>query len=142
MVKGWVVGEGVTGGRVAPIRHTRLYMLDAMSLDASPRLALDGVTLVMLFSWQQTADMWTMGLQTTSGSVIRERSAVPLTASGVDLWAPVQYDQRMPGGQLWIAWGDQRPRAPGREDWRGDARLYYRPRALVEAVRGTSLALY
>lgn len=106
------------------------------------REALDGVTLVMLISWQQTADMWTMGLETTSGSVIRQRSAVPLTASGVDLWAPVQYDQRMPGGQLWIAWGDQQPRSPGREDWRGDARLYYRPRALVEAVAGSALALY
>ena len=106
------------------------------------REALDGVTIVMPWRWQQAADMWTMGLQTTGGSVIRESGAVPLTAAGVDLWAPISYDPRMPGGQLWIAWGDQQPRSPGREDFRGDARVYYRPAALVAAVAGTALELY
>ena len=106
------------------------------------REPFDGVTLVLRLFWQQTADMWTHGLETTSGAVIRATAGQPLTASGVDLWADVQADARMPGGQLWVAWGDQRPRAPGREDFRGEARLYYRPRALVEAVRGTELELY
>jgi hypothetical protein len=105
------------------------------------REALDGVTLVMPFRWQQAADMWTMGMQTTGGALIRASGAVPLTSSGVDLWATVQADARMPGGQLWIAWGDQVPRSPGRDDFREGARLYYRPRALVAAVRGTALAL-
>jgi hypothetical protein len=105
------------------------------------REALDGATLRMRFLWVQTADMWVMGLESDSGAVIRARS-LPLTASGVDLWATVQADARMPGGQLWIAWGDQRPRSPGRLDWRGDATLYYRPSALVAAVAGTALELF
>ena len=104
------------------------------------REALDGTTIQMRFLWQQTGDQWTQELRDDAGGVIRY--AVPLTASGVDLWATVQWDARMPGGQLWIAWGDQRPRSPGRNDWREDARLYYRPAALVQAVRGTALELY
>lgn len=100
---------------------------------------LDGVTISMRIAWQQTADMWLMDVKTTSGSVVR--LGLPMTASGLDLWATVQADARMPGGQLWIAWGDQTPRAPGRESWRGDARLYYRPRDLVLAVAGTPLEL-
>ena len=105
------------------------------------REPLDGVTLVMRFRWQQTADIWTQGLENTSGAVIRQSGAVPLTASGMDLWAAVT-DARMPGGQLWVGWGDQTPRKPGRNDFREGATLYYRPAELVAAVRGTALELY
>ena len=100
---------------------------------------LDGVSIRMRIAWQQTAVMWAMDLSTTTGEVIRR--TVPMTASGVDLWRTVEADGRMPGGLLWIAWGDQRARAPERESFRGAATLYYRPRELVQAVAGSSLAL-
>jgi hypothetical protein len=103
------------------------------------REALDGTTIAMRFAWQQAADMWVQDLSTSSGLVIRR--GVGLVAAGVDLWANFQYRAGMPGGQLWVSWGDQRPRKPGRDDWQGDARLYYRPAALVAAVRGSELEL-
>lgn len=106
----------------------------------SLREALGGVTLSMRVAWLQTSDMWVMDMRSDAGSVIR--LGLPMTASGVDLWATVQWDARMPGGQLWVAWGDQTPRSPGRDDWRGAARLFYRPAELVRAVRGTNLELF
>ena len=101
---------------------------------------LNGRRLAMRFAWSQTGVTWIQTLSTDTGEVIRAN--VPLVASGVDLWATAQFDARMPGGQLWIAWGDQQPRRPLRDSWRGEATLYYRPAELVGLVRGTARELY
>lgn len=106
----------------------------------SLREPLDGTTIEMEFTWLQTADMWVMDVRTDDGTDIR--TAVGLVASGVDLWATFQHEAAMPGGQLWIAWGDHVPRAPGRDSWRSGATLYYRPAALRAAVAGTDLELF
>ena len=103
------------------------------------REPLDDVVLVMRFAWQQSADCWVQDLRTTGGDTIR--LGVGLVASGVDLWACIASDARMPGGQLWVSWGDGRTRRPGRDAWTGDARLYYRPAALRAALAGTERAL-
>jgi hypothetical protein len=128
------LGEGSTL-RDRPVLGPRNTLRPTFTIEEP----LDGVTMRLRFAWQQTAAMWTQDIRTASGALVRQ--GLPLTASGLDLWATAQADGRMPGGQLWIGWGDQRPRAPGREDWRGDATLYYRPRDLVLAVAGTGLAL-
>jgi hypothetical protein len=106
----------------------------------SLREALDGRMIKMRIAWLQAADLWAQDLRTSSGDVIR--MGVPLVASGVDLWATVQFDARMPGGQLWTAWGDLTPRRPLRDDFREGATLYYRPAELVALARGTDRELF
>ena len=101
---------------------------------------LDGVTLRMRWAWQQTAAQWVTDLSRTDGSLIIQGLA--LVRSGCSLWRIVETRAGMPPGQLWIAWGDQTPRTPGRSDFTGDASVYYRPDALRGAVDGTDRALF
>ena len=100
---------------------------------------LDGITIQMTFRWLQTANMWVQALASSNGTVIRQ--CVPLVRAGVDLWATVQSQPGMPPGQMWAAWGDQTLAQPLRLSWLQEARLYYRPGALREAVEGTELEL-
>ena len=128
---------GTTGTtRDRPVLGVRNTLRPTFSLTEP----LDGRRLSMRFAWSQTGVTWIQTLSTDTGEVIR--LCVPLVASGVDLWAQVQFDARMPGGQMWIAWGDRSPRKPLRHDWRGEATLYYRPAELVGLVRGTDRELY
>jgi hypothetical protein len=101
---------------------------------------LDGAGFSISMVWTQLSAIWTARrLFTRQGEIVT--LGIPLTGSGVDLFAVLTSKANAPAGQLWYAFDDGSTGSPGRLDWRGRATLYYRPASLVSALDGSTRAL-
>ncbi len=103
-----------------------------------PTLDSSGFQVSMV--WQQLSDLWiARQLLTRAGETVT--LGIPLTGSGCDLLATIRSKATAPAGQLWYAFDGGGTGAPGRDDWRGTAHLYYRPKALADLLAATDRAL-
>ena len=136
------VGEGYTDASGNPLRD--LPMLAPANTERplfrfGPE-QLDGAGFSFSCVWMQLSAVWTMRrLYTRQGEIVT--NGIPLTGSGVDLFAVLRSKANAPAGQLWYGFDDGSTGSPGREDWRGRATMYYRPAALAELLAGSDRAL-